>query len=351
MRDRPLTPDAAVDIIEQLAATTLALEQAGVRGALPSPPTVLISGTPRTPKAQFAALEALLEAPRTNGGPGATAALGQMLAAMTTGGSEASSVPSSLRPVVERAARPGGYASPGEVAAAARVAVPRARAGRPRRALIAGAAVLAVAGAVAAAIASLAGDDPEATTAAAASAPAARIAATVDVGGVARAVAVGGDFAWVARDDHRLVRVDLRTNRVTGTPVAFGAKTAANSNSTVRAGAGAVWVMHASGREVWRIDPHSLRVTGRKRVRSPLFSAAVSGRELWTSTDSGRPSCSASTRAHCGRSGRRSGTWGYSRSTSKPSARLPMSATVRSDASCASTPRPEPRAPCGPAPR
>ena len=87
-----------------------------------------------------------------------------------------------------------------------------------------------------------------------------RVTATVNVGGSAIGVAVGGGWVWVTRVSRgdqagQVLRIDPRRNRVTGSPVTVGPGPAQLSF-----GNGAAWVQNTSPASVMRIDPAGGRV-------------------------------------------------------------------------------------------
>ena len=109
-----------------------------------------------------------------------------------------------------------------------------------------------------------------------------RVVATIRVGGEPNGLSAVGRFIW-ATDYHggRLLRVDPRTNRVTGTLALPGA-------DWVTGYRGSLYVSQETN-VVTRVDARTLRVIGRVTVkRNPLGSAIVKG-ELWVPCiDSGR---------------------------------------------------------------
>ncbi len=281
LADGPLAPEHAVAIVEQMVAAVEALERAGVDGVLPTLRTVIPSAGG---EARFSAVEALLD---RDGAPAESAVqrLGRLLASASAGTRDAvtAAVPAPLRPVVERAAEPDGYASPRALADAARSALPVTRTARRRRVPVWIGAVAAAVGAVLAVVLLSSGE--KTPKRAPANAPAARIAAVIDVGGDARSIGVGAGGVWVGRQDRQLVRVDPATDRVVGAPLRFAPPVeAGDTNVTVRAGAGAVFAMDATSRTVVRVDPKTVRVTARKNLGAFILGAAVGGQELWVIT-------------------------------------------------------------------
>jgi hypothetical protein len=274
LAEGPLAPERAVAIVGQMVAAVEALERAGVTGVLPSTTTVATSADG---EARFSAVEALLDEPGDAPSGSAVARFADLLATST-------SVPAALRPVIARAAQPGGFTSGRELVDAARSTLPVTPPARHRRRPAAIAAVAVVAACVVVAVVLLStGED--APKHAPANAPAARIAAVIDVGGAARSIGVGEGGVWVGRQDRQLVRIDPTTNRVVGAPLRFAPPVPANdTNVTVRAGAGAVFAMDSSSRTVVRIDPKTMRITGRKGVGRDILGALVAGRELWVLT-------------------------------------------------------------------
>jgi streptogramin lyase len=101
-----------------------------------------------------------------------------------------------------------------------------------------------------------------------------KVVKTIKVGVEPNGLSAIGDFLWVT--DHtagKLIRVDPRTKRVTGSVALSGADWATGYN-------GALYVSQETN-VVARVDPRTLVVTARAKVaRNPLGSAMVNGR-LW----------------------------------------------------------------------
>jgi outer membrane protein assembly factor BamB len=212
--------------------------------------------------------------------------LAELVANMVTAGSSADSAaaPPALRPVLERALESGsGYATPTAFVQAAREAIAE-QTGRPpvgrRRGAVVGGAVVAVA-----AVASVAGlvltrSDESPPSAQAPARPAGPVAATIPLGHGPRSLAIGFGSVWVATADGTIVEVDPTAERVVGAPIRFGPANP-NSNLTVRAGAGALFVLDGAAGTATRIDPVRRRVTTRVRVGQSLDGATVQDGVLW----------------------------------------------------------------------
>ena len=192
-------------------------------------------------------------------------------------------MPVALRGVVARstdATAP--YGSASAVAAAARAAVPASRRRRRAPALVAGGVAIVAAAVLALVLVATAGDDggPRAPAAT----PAARVAATIPLGGVpgVDSAAAGGSI-WVPRADRTLVRIDPATNRVVGAPLRFGraAEDKADFIVGVRAGDGAVWALDETRGTIARVDPLTVRVTGRIKLGGAVLDAKIVGHTLW----------------------------------------------------------------------
>jgi hypothetical protein len=178
---------------------------------------VLLEGPRAAPRATFAVVEALLDRQRD-----AVSALGRLLAELTTGYGGADAAPAALRAVAAQAAT-GAYATPSAIASAARAAIPAPRR-RLRTRIGAAVGAAAVAAAILALVWGSSGrDGGDRAGAPSADTPAARVAATISLGGVPGSYAVGaGGFVWVPLADRTLVRIDPSTNRVVGSPLRFG---------------------------------------------------------------------------------------------------------------------------------
>ena len=88
-----------------------------------------------------------------------------------------------------------------------------------------------------------------------------RVTATVNVGGSAIGIAIGGGWVWVTRvpsagGSGEVLRIDPQRNRVTGTPITVGPGPAQLSF-----GSGAAWVQNTSPTSVMRIDLGTGRVS------------------------------------------------------------------------------------------
>lgn len=106
--------------------------------------------------------------------------------------------------------------------------------------------------------------------------PAGRIAAVIALGVQPTSVTAGEGAIWVGGQDGTVLRVDPRTATVAGAPIHVSDPV---EDSTVRAGAGAVFVV--SDRTVSRIDPATRRVTRRATFDRPLSGATVADGALW----------------------------------------------------------------------
>jgi DNA-binding beta-propeller fold protein YncE len=106
----------------------------------------------------------------------------------------------------------------------------------------------------------------------------AQVRASVDVGRVPRAVAVGDGVVWVADQAGLLLRLDARSRQLTGRPIPVG-----TAPFAVAIGEGAVWVAGADGL-VRSIDPRSGRLLGRP-TRVPGASGLAVGEDgVWVTS-------------------------------------------------------------------
>jgi hypothetical protein len=238
--DGPLSRARSAAIAERVAEALAALEAAGVGPIELSADDVFVTDADDV---QVAALEAAL-----NGAPAADTAgnVTRLLAAMGD-------------------------------------APPEPPAGR-RAWLVAGAlAALAIAGAVALVVASGGGDDqgkPAAAPQAPASAPAARLVATIPLDGTPGSTAIGSGSLWVATTEGNVLRIDPRTDRVVGAPIRFAPRDRHN-NVTVRAGADAVYALDGNRGRIARIDPRSGTVTARRTLGGMVSGATVDDGVVW----------------------------------------------------------------------
>ena len=101
-----------------------------------------------------------------------------------------------------------------------------------------------------------------------------RVVKTIRVGREPNGLSAIGPYLWVTlHTGNKLLRVDPRTNRVTGSLSLTGA-------DWVTGYKGSLYVSQESN-VVTRVDPQTLKVTGRVKVkRNPLGSALVGGK-LW----------------------------------------------------------------------
>jgi hypothetical protein len=258
--DARLSPGRAVDIGAQVAPALEALEEAGIEATVPRPEAILVTD------GGHAWLSPLDDSGDPDGVPAAVG-LARLLESTTDADGELARV--------LRLAETGEYATPSEVVAAARATVP---AERRRVRLLWPAVAAAAAGAGAVAIVALSGG--ESSPPPSRDAPAGRLVARIDVGAPPVSVGFGEGALWAATEDRTVVRIDPRTNRVSGVPVRFSAGRGP-SNITVRAGGGAVFAIDGHAGMIVRIDPDTMTVTRRSRLGPVIQAAAVDGDSLW----------------------------------------------------------------------
>jgi hypothetical protein len=280
-----LAPERAVGIAEQVAAAMDALAAGGLDASVTTD-DIVVTDERGAARVLIAPLESLGE--RAPGGSRSVAShsVARLLASMLTGREDADvdAAPAVLRPVLERAfAVESPYQTPGALLQAAREAIrdrtaPR-RVGRRNEILLGGVGAALVAAAIVAALLLTGSDDSTPTTPAAPRA-AGHIAATIALGHGPRSIAVGFGSVWVATADGTLVEVDPKAERVVGSPIRFG-RADPRTNLTVRAGAGALFVLDGSAGTVTRIDPARRRITARVRLGPSLDGATVSDGMVW----------------------------------------------------------------------
>ena len=91
------------------------------------------------------------------------------------------------------------------------------------------------------------------------------------------AIAAGGWTAWVVlREGHRLARVDLRTRRLVGRPIAVGRDP---YNATLAAGS--VWVTSAGEDVVTQVDARTGRVVGKVPAGDAARDVAAGFGSVW----------------------------------------------------------------------
>jgi streptogramin lyase len=279
-----LAPSRAVVLAEQIAGALEALEGAGIASPVTSS-DVFVRYDDASDFAYVAPLgpTARESAALEPDGP-AVLSVARLLNSMVTGDerSDPSAAPEALRPTLERALAPdGAFESPTAFIRDARLAVAEhARRHRRRRLLAVGFVAVAVVVACGALLGwQLAGSE-DTTPTAQSVAPAARIAATIPLGQGPRSLAIGFDSVWVATGDGTVVQVDPETEQVVGAPIRFG-RADPQANLTLRAGAGALFVLDGSAGTLTRIDPVDRRVTGRLRLGPLLDGATVQNGIVW----------------------------------------------------------------------
>jgi DNA-binding beta-propeller fold protein YncE len=265
----PLAPEAATAIVAQLASAYDALESAEVDVPASSAADVVVVGQGRASHAYLDAL-AVHDRPEDGGSP--VGGLARLLETMVASGPRP--VPERLRTVVARAES---YPSASAFADAAAAALAPER--RISRRWAVAAAALAAA-AVAALLLAVRDESRPRSAVAAPNAPAARLVATIPIGGTPGSMAVGQTAMWVATQEGNLLRVDPRSNRVIGAPVRFAPKDPEN-NVTVRAGGGMLFALDGNRGTIVRLDERSRRITGRLRLGGTLSGATVADGVLW----------------------------------------------------------------------
>jgi serine/threonine-protein kinase len=306
-REGGLEPRRAVAIVADLAGTLDAAHRRGIAHGDLRPGHVLV---PDDPHAPACLIDFGLTPPdrRSAHAPDAASdihALGAVLLYARTGRSSGpvpmgADIPPALAVAIGRAMKStptDRYASAGELARAAAAALPEAAAAKPaerrprrlpRRALAAAAAAALLA-AVLAATGGLGGSGHGARSAAsseraapverAAAAPATRarahVVATIPVGRRADGIAFADGAIWVAAPgDDQLVRVDARTDRVTGR-VAAGA-----DPDSVAVDGGVAWITSRGDGHVRRFDA-GLHAAGATAVGAKPEGVALGGDRAW----------------------------------------------------------------------
>jgi hypothetical protein len=241
VRDGTLTPSRSADLADTLDAALGALGRAGIGALEPTTRDVFVTGADEL---QIAALEALASSPTVAPDESAEHVLSEL---------------------------------------ASGSAVAPTRSSRRRVGLAVAALSLAAAVVGAIAILTSGGDDatrPAPVRRASPSAPGALLAATIPVNGTPGSMAVGEGAAWVATLEGSVLRIDPRTNRVTGAPIRFAREDQRN-NVTVRTGAGAVFALDGNRGRIVRIDPRSSRVTARRTLGGIVSGATVADGVVW----------------------------------------------------------------------
>lgn len=257
----PLEPRRAVRLAEQLASVLETLDTAGVSFERIRPADVFLEGADDAEHAYLAPLGGLLDA-------GAAAPV--LESSPTRSGAALADL---LSTVAEPSDAEPGVATPSEVALAARRDLALAR--RPRLRLVAAAALVGAIALVAGVVlATRSGSRPPGNQ------PVAHRVAVIPLGGSPRSVAVGEDAVWVATANGTALRVDPRTNEAVGQPIRFG-KPDRQSNLTIRAGGGYVFVLDGSAGLLTRIDPRRSAVTGRLHLGGLLEGASVADGLVW----------------------------------------------------------------------
>jgi hypothetical protein len=263
VNEGPIPPERAVALIEQIVGGTEALLQAGEQARL-APESVLV-------QQENATLLPLLLAPGEGAAP-TSASVAALLKSLV------GERPGRLEKVLRAPTR---FGSSMELAEAARAALAAPRRGTRRRRWPAFAALGGVAALTAVGLA-VRHDEQGAPERASTNAPSARIVATIPVGGEPGSVAFYDGSLWVATFQRRLVRVDARTNQVVGTPLRFSSGKG-DSNMTVRAGDGAVYVSDGAAGVLVRVDARTGRISKRVRLAGAIDSLLPAGSRVWIS--------------------------------------------------------------------
>ena len=315
-----LSAERAVALADQIAGALEALEAAGFTTTVTSS-DVFVAQDHATESAYVAPLMTM--ASRTtdgvaDGSPSRSVA--RLLTSMVTGDESAdiSRAPEALRPALERAlALDAGHESPTTVVRDARLALAE-RSGRRRRlrlgALVAAGIAVVIAGGLLVQRQLAESDD---STPAAQSTPqkSARIAATIPLGQGPRSLTIGFGSVWVATADGTVVQVDPKAEQVVGAPIRFS-RADPDANLTLRAGAGALFVLDGSAGTLTRIDPVGRRVTGRLRLGPSLDGATVQDGVVWVTRST--PESVRPARSYLVRSMRAGSARWASRSASDP---------------------------------
>jgi hypothetical protein len=265
----PLTPAAATALAAQLAPAFDSLRSAGVELPEVTLDDVVVVGEGPSSHAYCDVLGAYGRAHSSCLAP--AAGLAHLLETMV-----ANPVPDELRSVLSTSES---FPSAQALADAAGAAVTPDRRGGRR--WVVAAVALAAAAVIAVVLLVADRDDPgTAVSAAPADAPAARLVATIPLGGTPGSAAIGDDEVWVATAEGNVLRVDPRTTKVVGAPIRFAPKDPRN-NVTVRAGGGLIFAVDGNRGTIVRIDQRSGRVTGRLRLGGQVSGATVSDGIVW----------------------------------------------------------------------
>jgi streptogramin lyase len=281
---RAMAPQRAVVLADQIAGALEALEGAGIASNVTSS-DVFVRHDDASDFAYVAPLgPTARESAALEPDVAPAVSVARLLNSMVTGDerTDPSAAPEALRPTLERAlAADAAPESPTAFIRDARLAVAQhARRRRKRRVLAVGFVTIAAVVSCGAVLGwQLAGsDDP--MPLAQSIAPAARIAATIPLGQGPRSLAIGFDSVWVATGGGTVVQVDPKTEQVVGAPIRFG-RADPQANVTLRAGAGALFVLDGTAGTLTRIDPVDRRVTGRLRLGPLLDGATVQEGIVW----------------------------------------------------------------------
>jgi virginiamycin B lyase len=112
-----------------------------------------------------------------------------------------------------------------------------------------------------------------------------RVVAEVPVDGVPTAVAAGPTTAWVATAGGRVLVVDAKRNRVTGS-VNSGGGPLLGFSQTIALGGGGVWLAEPFAEQVVRIDPANRRVVARIQAGAATNLAVGQG-AVWVVSSRG----------------------------------------------------------------
>lgn len=280
----PLSAERAVALADQIAGALEALEAAGFPATVTSSDVFVAQD--HAGESAYVALTPTANR-RADGVADSTPSrsVATLITSMVTGdeSGDVSRAPEALRPALERALAPAaGNESPTTVVRDARLALAE-RSGRRRRLRFAALAAAAVAVVVTGGLLvqrQLTDSDESTPAAQPVASKSARIAATIPLGQGPRSLTTGFGSVWVATGDGTVVQVDPRAEQVVGAPIRFG-RADSDSNLTLRAGAGALFVLDGSAGTLTRIDPVGRRVTGRLRLGPSLDGATVQDGVVW----------------------------------------------------------------------
>ncbi len=280
----PLSAERAVALADQIAGALEALEAAGFPATVTSSDVFVAQD--HAGESAYVALAPTANRTADGVADGAPSrSVARLITSMVTGeeSADVSRAPEALRPALERAlALDEGHESPMTVVRDARLALAE-RSGRRRRLRLVALAAVGVAVAVTGGllVQRQLTESDESTPAAQSVPPnSARVAATIPLGQGPCSLAIGFGSVWVATADGTVVQVDPRAEQVVGAPIRFG-RADPDSNLTLRAGAGALFVLDGSAGTLTRIDPVGRRVTGRLRLGPSLDGATVQDGVVW----------------------------------------------------------------------